>query len=137
MIAVSAMVNAFVLGLGSSMALSVSPMAWAAYQEFSPAEIQLPLDMIVEGSTDSNPDKPSQIQHPGRLLYENHCRVCHDSVVHIRSKRKAASLPEVRQWVGRWVKYLKLDWDEHQREQVVHYLNLQFYHFPFQSPSKK
>jgi len=38
----------------------------------------------------------------GRLLYENHCRACHESNVHIRQTQAAKSLKAVRTEVVRW-----------------------------------
>ncbi|MCK7583313.1 MAG: hypothetical protein MZV65_52385 [Chromatiales bacterium] len=38
----------------------------------------------------------------GRLLYENHCMSCHESVLHIREKRKAANPAELRAAIERW-----------------------------------
>lgn len=63
----------------------------------------------------------------GQLLYENHCTVCHTSVVHLRTDRRAKSLPEIRTWVMHWSGYLKLRWDKEEVEDVVNHLNQQFY----------
>lgn len=63
----------------------------------------------------------------GQLLYENHCTVCHASVVHLRTDRRAKSLPEIRTWVMHWSGYLKLRWDKEEVEEVVQYLNQRFY----------
>jgi cytochrome c5 len=66
----------------------------------------------------------------GQLLYENHCRKCHESQVYIRQQRKAHSLKDIRSWTRQWSTELKLDWTAADVEQVSQYLNRQFYHFP-------
>jgi mono/diheme cytochrome c family protein len=63
----------------------------------------------------------------GQLLYENHCQVCHSSVVHIREKRKAKNSGAIRSWVMHWSKYLKLSWSDDEIDEVVHYLNSRYY----------
>ena len=63
----------------------------------------------------------------GQMLYENHCRGCHVSVVHIRSDRKAASLEAVRWEVARWSSELQLDWRNEEIADVVEYLDREFY----------
>lgn len=63
----------------------------------------------------------------GQLLYENHCQVCHSSVVHIREKRKAKNTGAIRSWVMRWSKYLKLSWSDDEIDEVVRYLNSRYY----------
>lgn len=65
----------------------------------------------------------------GRLLYENHCMTCHESVVHIRSDRKSQSLGEVNWQVSRWASEIKLDWRYEEVSAVVRYLNERFYRF--------
>jgi len=65
----------------------------------------------------------------GRLLYENHCTVCHQSTVHIRTNRKAHSLPDVAKQVHRWSEELKLGWSAEERDDVLRYLDREFYHF--------
>lgn len=65
----------------------------------------------------------------GRLLYENHCMTCHESVVHIRSDRKARSAGEVTWQISRWATELKLDWRYGEIADVLDYLNTQFYRF--------
>ena len=36
----------------------------------------------------------------GQLLYENHCGGCHETSVHGRDPRKAASIKEIRHWTA-------------------------------------
>jgi len=66
----------------------------------------------------------------GRLLYENHCTVCHTSVVHVREDRKAATPAELLHQITRWSTHLELSWHDGEREDVATYLNQRYYHFP-------
>ena len=72
---------------------------------------------------------PVPVPARGQLLYENHCTVCHASVVHLRTDRRAKSLPEIRTWVMHWSGYLKLRWGKEEVDDVVNHLNQQFYKF--------
>jgi cytochrome c5 len=63
----------------------------------------------------------------GRLLYENHCMVCHTSVVHVREDRKATTREEIRGWVERWQKELGLPWMSVDVDDVVEFLNNRYY----------
>ena len=63
----------------------------------------------------------------GQLLYENHCLECHTSVVHIRNNRKAINLIEVRKFVIRWSRELHLPWQKEEIDDVVRYLDRQYY----------
>lgn len=65
----------------------------------------------------------------GQLLYENHCTVCHTSVAHVRSGRKAHSLADIRKQVLRWSKHLDLKWGADEVSDVVDYLNQNYYQF--------
>ena len=65
----------------------------------------------------------------GQLLYENHCMSCHESVVHIRTKQQAKSLPELQAQVLHWAEYLQLRWGKEEVEDVVNHLNNQYYKF--------
>ena len=69
----------------------------------------------------------------GRLLYENECTVCHTSVVHIREDRKAKSREEIRSWVQRWSKELKLQWESGEIDDVIEYLNDKYYQLKISS----
>lgn len=69
----------------------------------------------------------------GRLLYENHCTVCHTSVVHIRDRRKATSRDDIQMWVRRWQQHLGLQWDTVEVDDVAEFLNVRFYGFKNES----
>ena len=63
----------------------------------------------------------------GRLLYENHCKVCHTSVVHVREERKATTREEIQTWIRRWRKELGLQWGTAEVDDVTEYLNNRYY----------
>lgn len=65
----------------------------------------------------------------GELLYKNHCRVCHESNVHMRENRRAKSMKEVISWIQRWSSHLKLDWDNDEIQDVAQHLNETYYKF--------
>ena len=73
-------------------------------------------------ATSANPER-------GRLLYENHCRSCHESNVHIRQTQAAKSLKAVRAEVVRWQGVLALQWNGEDVGDVVEYLNATWYHY--------
>ena len=65
----------------------------------------------------------------GRLLYENHCTGCHESLVHIRQTRKADSPAAIREQIERWRAVLDLDWQTGEVDDVLEYLNQRYYHY--------
>lgn len=65
----------------------------------------------------------------GQLLYENHCMSCHESVVHIRSKRHARSAAELRVRVTRWAAVARVRWGMEEIDDVTRYLDSQYYKF--------
>jgi len=73
-------------------------------------------------ATSANPER-------GRLLYENHCRACHESNVHIRQTQAAKSLKALRAEVVRWQEALTLQWRSEDVGDVVEYLNATWYHY--------
>ena len=73
-------------------------------------------------ATSANPER-------GRLLYENHCRSCHESNVHIRQTQAAKSLKAVRTEVVRWQGVLTLQWSAEDVADVAEYLNATWYHY--------
>jgi len=73
-------------------------------------------------ATSANPER-------GRLLYENHCRSCHESNVHIRQTQAAKSLKAVRTEVMRWQGVLTLQWSAEDVGDVAEHLNATWYHY--------
>jgi len=65
----------------------------------------------------------------GQLLYENHCLSCHESMVHIRSKQTARSLPDLHAKVRQWADYLHLPWGNEEVADVTRFLDSRYYRF--------
>lgn len=74
-------------------------------------------------------EKLEKMASRGKMLYLNHCHVCHESNVHIRAHRKVKKKSDIGYWVKRWSKYLKLNWKESDRLQVIEHLNQTYYKF--------
>jgi len=77
--------------------------------------------------TVASPAAPANTER-GRLLYENHCRDCHESSLHIREVQAANSLQAVRAQGARWQEVLKLQWSAEDVGDVAEYLNATWYH---------
>lgn len=65
----------------------------------------------------------------GRMLYENHCTGCHQSVVHIREGRRVDSPASLRAQIQRWQRTQGLAWSDEDVEDVQAYLGETFYDF--------
>ena len=72
----------------------------------------------------------------GRLLYENHCQTCHESVVHIREQRKAKTPADLRAAIERWAAERKLTWGADEQADVYRYLNNRYYKFAAEIPAR-
>lgn len=109
------------------MAVPVHAALSAAPEEQRPVpQVQLPLSKPKPGA----PAKPSaEAVSRGELLHENHCTGCHESIVHIRSDRRAKSLKELEDWVVRWADQQQLGWGPDEIADVVDYLNRRYYKF--------
>ncbi|MGA9163676.1 MAG: hypothetical protein WBZ31_04410 [Thiobacillus sp.] len=101
--------------------------AWA-----SPGPLPVPLTQETEAPTlneaQQKPVLPPALPR-GQMLYENHCMSCHESLVHIRTRQDAKSLPQLRTRVQNWAGYLQLRWGKEEVEDVVDHLNSQYYKF--------
>jgi mono/diheme cytochrome c family protein len=75
-------------------------------------------------------ETPEDSPNRGRQLYENHCTGCHESQVHIREKRKARTLTDVRGFVQRWAEVQALGWTDEEISEVLAYLNATYYKYP-------
>jgi mono/diheme cytochrome c family protein len=65
----------------------------------------------------------------GKELYENHCKVCHESWAHERSGRQVTSREELRRRVQGWSLHSRLDWSDEDVNDVSDYLDRQYYRF--------
>ena len=63
----------------------------------------------------------------GRLLYENHCVVCHTSKVHRRIPPLPSDRGELQMIVSAWAKGQKLGWSDADIADVVEYLDVSYY----------
>lgn len=109
------------------MALGLATAAWAVpgAPPVLPAEAtEIPLMDEPEQKSVTPPVVPR-----GQMLYENHCMLCHESVVHVRGDRRLRSLPELRATVSSWADYLHLQWGSEEVDDVVTYLNGRHYGF--------
>jgi hypothetical protein len=102
--------------------------AWGSLPDES---TQPPAAVIVSPSTDEPRQEliKSPVPSRGQLLYENHCMACHESIVHIRTRQQVQSLSELQAQVRRWAEYLQLHWGKQEVEDVVDYLDHQYYQF--------
>jgi len=77
------------------------------------------------------PAGPSPAQVPddnrGRLLYENHCVVCHTQKVHRRTAPMPMDVLDLGRIVSSWAKEQNLRWSQADIEDVVHYLDRTHY----------
>ena len=73
------------------------------------------------------PSLINKTESRGKLLYENHCTGCHDSTAHIRAHHKVKTINDIDHWVRRWSKDLSLKWKADEIDDVVDYLNREFY----------
>jgi mono/diheme cytochrome c family protein len=66
----------------------------------------------------------------GRMLHENHCRMCHDSIAYNRGNKIAKNRAEVKAQVVRWQTNTGLRWSEDDIDNVAAYLAERYYHYP-------
>ena len=95
--------------------------------------ISVPYDNGYEQSGTAVPDLQAKVLSEvtrGQMLYENHCTSCHESMVYIRTKRKAKNYKEVANWVSQRADWLNLDWTILEKQEVKQYLNERYYKYP-------
>lgn len=66
----------------------------------------------------------------GRLLYDNHCIVCHTSKVHRRIPPLPMDIGQLRLIVSAWAKGQQLRWSDDDISDVVEYLDRTHYRLP-------
>ncbi len=72
----------------------------------------------------------------GRLLHENHCRMCHDSIAYKRGERIAKNYEQVRAQVTRWQTNTGLGWSASDIDAVTAYVSQRYYKYPLPGESK-
>lgn len=109
------------------LALGAGGAAWASPRVLPP---EPPAAAGTAGPADDRGKSPSAVppqQGRGRMLYENHCLSCHESVVHVRTRRSVRALPQLRGWVAYWAGYLNLRWGAEEVEEVANHLDASYY----------
>lgn len=66
----------------------------------------------------------------GRMLHENHCRMCHDSVAYKRSDKIAHTYDEIKAQVTRWQTNTGLHWSEADIDSVTAFVAKTYYKLP-------
>ena len=93
----------------------------------------VPYDQVQKQSSSVDPDSAAKMLAEitrGRMLYENHCTSCHESMVYIRTHRKATNYKEVGNWVNQRADWLNLGWSKVEKQEVLQYLNERYYKYP-------
>ena len=65
----------------------------------------------------------------GDILHSEKCTGCHDSAIYIRENRKVQTLPRLGTQVRFCKDNLGIAWFDDEVEDVVGYLNSNYYHF--------
>ena len=75
--------------------------------------------------------EPERVTPPtrGQMLYANHCTRGHESLVHIRDRRRAKSPAELRAQVIRWSDDAELRWKAEDIDEVTRHLDARYYRF--------
>ena len=66
----------------------------------------------------------------GRMLHENHCRMCHDSIAYKRGDKIANTYAEVKAQVTRWQTNTGLHWSEADIDSVTAFVAKTYYQLP-------
>ncbi len=88
-----------------------------------------PLHALAGLKTPLEKAKPKEFASRGKLLYQNHCTICHESNVHIRKKRKAKNIADIYKWVNKWAAYRHLEWSAEETKDVVSFINQKYYKY--------
>lgn len=119
--------------LGLILGMVVPLLSCAAVKEPQSVEKEsVDTTASVSSSEGEKNDEKSLANEPeslGKMLYENHCLSCHESMVHIRGAHKAKTFSDIQYWVGRWAQELDVKWSADEIDAVVQHLNDTFYHY--------
>jgi mono/diheme cytochrome c family protein len=66
----------------------------------------------------------------GRMLHENHCRMCHDSIAYKRGERIANDYAQIKAQVTRWQTNTGLRWSEEDIDNVTAFVAKTYYKLP-------
>jgi mono/diheme cytochrome c family protein len=76
-------------------------------------------------------DEPPALENTRpALLYSTHCNACHNEQIHWRAKQLSTDWENLRFQVRRWQDISGLGWGDQDIEDVAHYLNDLYYHYP-------
>lgn len=70
----------------------------------------------------------------GRVLYEQHCQVCHTPGIHARQHKLPLTRDELRALVDFFRRQASLGWTREEIEDVVEHLDRTHYHFAPDKP---
>ena len=90
---------------------------------------RLSLAALVLGVLASAPARPVDLER-GQVLYENHCRMCHESIAFKRQDKIARNYDEVRAQVVRWQTNTSLRWSAEDIDNVASYVARTYYKIP-------
>jgi mono/diheme cytochrome c family protein len=79
---------------------------------------------------------PAQDLERGRMLHENHCRMCHDSIAYKRGDRLAKDVAQVKAQVIRWQTNTGLRLSDEDVNSITAYLAVTYYNYPMPTPGK-
>lgn len=66
----------------------------------------------------------------GRMLHENHCRMCHESIAYKRGDRIANTYAQVKEQVARWQSNTGLNWSAADIDSVTAFVVKTYYKLP-------
>ena len=90
---------------------------------------RLSLAALLLGVLASAPARPVDLER-GHVLYENHCRMCHESIAFKRQDKIARNYDEVRAQVVRWQTNTSLRWSAEDIDNVASYVARTYYKIP-------
>jgi mono/diheme cytochrome c family protein len=88
-----------------------------------------PLLVIAVSATAPAPAGAADLER-GRMLHENHCRMCHDSIAYKRGNKIANSYAEIKAQVTRWQTNTGLHWSEADIDSVAAFVAKTYYKLP-------
>jgi mono/diheme cytochrome c family protein len=87
------------------------------------------LAVLLVGILAAAPACPVDLER-GQSLYENHCRMCHESIAFKREDKIAKNYEEVSAQVRRWQTNTSLHWSAEDIENVASYVARTYYKIP-------
>jgi hypothetical protein len=85
--------------------------------------------LLVAGLLISVPAGAADLER-GRMLHENHCRMCHDSIAYKRGDKIATNYAEIQAQVTRWETNTGLHWSKEDIDNVTAFVAKTYYKLP-------